>query len=225
MGRNPHEATAQAGGKQGYSGGTHGASGDNRSSGDGSHLRTKTTFNTPPKDTTSGGNGVKKFISNLPSVKLATAAYKGVKSIFQPKTEQQKVQANIDKGYDVNNPAEMHRATQRRIYTGPDGNGGGGANAHSTIATQSIVAAPTADKAAGFGHQWGFQAYPGTPGTTYNPQAYAKKGKMIRKYATGQEIKNFSKGKRFGPPPLKGPDPQGLQVILENSDYFKKLIG
>ena len=48
---------------------------------------------------------------------------------------------------------------------------------------------------------------------------------MIRKYATGQEIKNFSKGKRFGPPPLKGPDPQGLQVILENSDYFKKLIG
>ena len=49
------------------------------------------------KDTTSGGNGVKKFVSNLPSVKLATMAYKGVKSIFQPKTEQQKVEANIKK--------------------------------------------------------------------------------------------------------------------------------
>ena len=74
-------------------------------------------------------------------------------------------------------------------------------------------------------HQWGFQAYPGTPGSTYNPQAYAKKGKLVRTYATGQEIKNFSKGKRFGPPPLKGPDPQGLHTVLESSDYFKKLIG
>ena len=64
-------------------------------------------------------------------------------------------------------------------------------------------------------------------GNPYNYKAapYAKKGKLIRKYATGQEIKNYSKGKRFGPPPLKGPDPQGLQVVLENSDYFKKLIG
>ena len=206
----------------GGSGANYGHSG----TGDGQHVKTKTTHDLT-KDTTSGGNGVKKFISNLPSVKLATMAYKGVKSIFQPKTEQQKVQANIDKGYDVNNPAEMHRATQRRIYTGPEGNDGGGAN---TLATQSIVAAPTADKAAGFGHQWNFQAYGNQAQVTANPYdytkaPYAKKGKLIRKYATGQEIKNFSKGKRFGPPPLKGPDPQGLQVILENSDYFKKLIG
>ena len=40
-----------------------------------------------------------------------------------------------------------------------------------------------------------------------------------------KKLKTFLKGKRFGPPPLKGPDPQGLQVILENSDYFNKLIG
>ena len=225
MARNPHEATAQAGGKQGYSGGTHGAyggGGNGKGGGAAPHLKTQTTF--APKKKTTTGDGIKTATTIYSALKhpvVAAAKYIGQK-VFQPKTEQQKVQANIDKGYDVNNPAEMHRATQRRIYTGPEGNDGGGAN---TLATQSIVAAPTADKAAGFGHQWGFQAYPGTPGTTYNPQAYAKKGKMIRKYATGQEIKNFSKGKRFGPPPLKGPDPQGLQVILENSDYFKKLIG
>ena len=135
----------------GGSGANYGHSG----TGDGQHVKTKTTHDLT-KDTTSGGNGVKKFISNLPSVKLATAAYKGVKSIFQPKTEQQKVQANIDKGYDVNNPAEMHRATQRRIYTGPDGNGGGGGGGANTLATQSIVAAPTADKAAGLWSSMGF---------------------------------------------------------------------
>jgi len=101
--------------------------------------------------------------------------------------------------------------------------GGGGGGLKNTLVTQSIVSSPTAD--VNTRHQWGFQAYPGTPGTTYNPQAYAKKGKLVRTYATGQEIKNFSKGKRFGPPPLKGPDPQGLQTVLENSDYFKKLIG
>ena len=138
------------------------------------------------------------------------------------------VEANIKKGYDVLNPAEMHRARHSENYDkGPEGNGGG---ANVTTVTQSLVTAPTADKAAGFGHQWNFQAYGNQTQTAANPYdytkaPYAKKGKLIRKYATGQEIKNFSKGKRFGPPPLKGPDPQGLQVILENSDYFKKLIG
>ena len=126
------------------------------------------------------------------------------------------------------NPAEMHRATTRtpvdRSHQGGDG------MANVTTATQSLVTAPTADKAAGFGHQWNFQAYGNNTqvaGNPYNYKAapYAKKGKLIRKYATGQEIKNYSKGKRFGPPPLKGPDSQGLQVILENSDYFKKLTG
>ena len=217
MARNPHEETSRAGGKPGY------GPAPDRGGGDAPHLRTQTTF-APKKKTTTGGDGIKTATTIYSALKhpvVAAAKYIGQK-VFQPKTEQQKVQANIDKGYDVLNPAEMHRATQPRVYHGPEGNGGG---ANVTTVTQSLVTAPTADKAAGFGHQWDFQAYPGTPGTTYNPKAYAKKGKMIRKYGTGQEIKNFSKGKRFGPPPLKGPDPQGLQVILENSDYFKKLIG
>ena len=219
MGRNPHEETARAGGKPGY------GPAPDRGGGGAPHLRTKTTF-APKKDTTSSGNGVKKFVSNLPSVKLAKAAYTGIKSIFTPKTEQQKVEANIAKGYDVNNPAEMH-AIKPRVYQGPEGNGGG---ANVTTHTQSLVTAPTADKAAGFGHQWDFKAYGANTNVAANPYdyskaPYAKKGKLVRKYATGQEIKNFSKGKRFGPPPLKGPDPQGLQIFLENSDYFKKLIG
>ena len=218
MGRNPHEETARAGGKPGY------GPAPDRGGGDAPHLRTKTTF--APKKKTVTRDGIKTAATVYSALKhpvLAAAKFIGQK-VFQPKTEQQKVQANIDRGYDVLNPAEMHRATQRKpvpVGGGPDDRDG----LQNTIATQSLVTAPTADKAAGFGHQWDFQAYPGTPGTTYNPKAYAKKGKLVRKYATGQEIKNFSKGKRFGPPPLRGPDPQGIQVILENSDYFKTLIG
>jgi hypothetical protein len=233
MGRNPHEATAQAGGKKGYSGGTHGASGDSRSGGDAPHLRTQTTFTPKKKTVTRDGitrDGIKTAATIYSALKhpvVAAAKFIGQK-VFQPKTEQQKVQANIDKGHDVLNPAEMHRATQPRIYTGPEGRGAD--EFQNNIASRSLVTAPTADKAAGFGHQWDFKAYGANTNVAGNPydytQApYAKKGKMIRKYGTGQEIKNFSKGKRFGPPPLKGPDPQGLQVILENSDYFKKLIG
>ena len=134
------------------------------------------------------------------------------------------------KGPTVEDTAAMEDAPfnqQKKMYDWGPQNGGGG---NVTTVTQSIVNAPTADKAAGFGHQWNFQAY-NQQGTTapnvydYTKTPYAKKGKLVRKYATGQEIKNFSKGKRFGPPPLKGPDPQGLQTIFENSDYFKKLIG
>jgi hypothetical protein len=109
----------------------------------------------------------------------------------------------------------------------PPPRNGAGNRPLTTLVTQSVVTSPTADKA----HEWDFKAYDNKQASApsnvydYNKAPYAKKGKLIRKYATGQEIKNFSKGKRFGPPPLKGPDPQGLQVILENSDYFKKLIG
>ena len=85
------------------------------------------------------------------------------------------------------------------------------------LMTTTLTTAPTADKS--FGHQWGFQAYPGAPGTTYDPTQYAKKGKMIYKYGTGQEVKKRSL------PPSKGPDSKGLPSILENSDYFTKLIG
>ena len=218
MARNPHEATAQAGGKRGYSGGTHGAYGG----GDGQHVKTKTTF-APEKKTTTG-DGIKTAATIYSAIKhpvISAAKYIGQK-IFQPKTEQQKADYYTKKGFDVNNPNEMIGATTRTpIDRSHEGNG----MANVTTHTQSLVTAPTADQGPGFGHQWDFRAYPGTPGTTYDPKVYAKHGKMISKYGTGQEVKNFSKGKRFGPPPLKGPDPQGLQTLLENSDYFKKLIG
>ena len=206
---------------EGGSGANYGASG----TGNGHHVKTK-TVHTPKKKTTTG-DGKRSILEFSPTYQVGKALYKGVKSIFQHKTEQQKVEANIKKGYDVLNPAEMHRAETKITYDWGPQNGGGG---NVTTATQSLVTAPTADKAAGFGHQWNFQAYGNNTQVAANPydytkSPYAKKGKLIRKYATGQEIKNFSKGKRFGPPPLKGPDSQGLQVILENSDYFKKLIG
>ena len=227
MGRNPHEETSRAGGKPGY------GPAPDRGGGDAPHLRTQTTF-APKKKTINTRDRTGKvitalgFATNINPIKAVGSAITWGKSLFKPKTEQQKADYYTKKGFDVNNPNEMVGATTRtpvdRSHQGGDGIG------NVTTATQSLVTAPTADKAAGFGHQWNFQAYGNNTqvaGNPYNYKAspYAKKGKLIRKYATGQEIKNFSKGKRFGPPPLKGPDPQGLQVILENSDYFKKLIG
>ena len=171
----------------------------------------------------------KSLLDFSPTYQVGKALYKGVKSIFQPTAEQKRA-SYTKKGLDIHNPAEMHGyQTQygkrdEDTYTGGEGIG------NITTHTQSLVTAPTADQEAGFGHQWDFRAYGANTNVAANPYdytkaPYAKKGKMIRKYATGQEIKNYSTGKRFGPPPLKGPDPQGLQVILENSDYFKKLIG
>jgi len=178
-----------------------------------------TKYVTPPS---------RSILDYSPTIQIAKAGIKAITNLFTPKTEQQKVEANIKKGYDVNNPAEMHAYGTKKYDFGQGGDGDGGPKV--TTITKSLVTAPTADQAAGFGHQWNFQAYGNQTQATGNPYdytkaPYAKKGKLIRKYATGQEIKNFSKGKRFGPPPLKGPDSQGLQVILENSDYFKKLIG
>jgi len=183
-----------------------------QATGEGGQKYTKT------KDTVSTGDGVKKaatvagFIKNPVVAGLTWTA----KKIFSRKPKgptRTEETAAMEDAYVTHKPV-------------PVGGGPGDRDGlQNTIATQSLVTAPTADKAAGFGHQWGFQAYPGTPGTTYDPTKYAKQGKMISKYGTGQEVKNFSKGKRFGPPPLKGPDPQGLQTILENSDYFKTLIG
>ena len=43
-----------------------------------------------------------------------------------PKTEKEKVEANIKKGYDVNNPAEMPRATTKKTYDWGSQNGGDG---------------------------------------------------------------------------------------------------
>ena len=208
--------------------GGSGANYGHTGTGDGQHVKTK-TVHTPKQKTTSGGDGVKNFVSTMPSVKLAKWAYKGVKNIFAPTAEQKRA-SYTKKGLDITNPAEMHGYQTQYGKRDEDTYTGGDGIANVTTHTQSLVTAPTADKGAGFGHQWNFQAYGNQAQTTANPYdytkaPYAKKGKMIRTYATGQEIKNFSKGKRFGPPPLKGPDSQGLQVILENSDYFKKLIG
>ena len=213
----------------GGSGANYGHSG----TGDGQHVKTK-TVHTPKKKTVSTPDRTGQKKTSLLDYSLiyqgGKALYKGVKSIFAPTAEQKRA-SYTKKGLDITNPAEMHGyQTQygkrdEDTYTGGEGMG------NVTTVTQSLVTAPTADKTAGFGHQWDFQAYDNTQTATtpnvydYTKSPYAKKGKHIRTYATGQEIKNFSKGKRFGPPPLKGPDSQGLQVILENSDYFKKLIG
>ena len=189
-----------------------------QATGEGGQKYTKT------KGTVSTGTGVKNaaavagFIKN-PLVAAASWGVKKIGNIFQQKAKRPTV---VD-------TAAMEDAYVKRAPV-PVGGGPGDRDGQNTIATQSIVSLPTADKAGGFGHQWNFQAYGNQQNVAANPydykQApYAKKGKLVRKYATGQEIKNFSKGKRFGPPPLKGPDPQGLQTILENSDYFKKLIG
>ena len=233
--RNPHEETSRAGNKPGY--GNTGSSTYRNvhdtgavtqtpgpryqpSSGNGNQKTTKTkTKTTTEKDV---GLGISILAKNPLGI-----AWNILSRPFNKKTELEKVQANIKKGYDVNNPAEM-RSVEKR-YKSPSGSphDGGGNKPLTTLITQSVVSSPTADKA----HEWDFKAYDNqqaakTPNVYNYAQApYAKKGKLIRQYATGQEIKNFSKGKRFGPPPLKGPDSQGLPVILENSDYFKKLIG
>ena len=47
---------------------------------------------------------------------LVPNAFRMVRSIFTPQTPEQKLQANINKGYDVSNPAEMHGLATR---TGP----------------------------------------------------------------------------------------------------------
>jgi hypothetical protein len=100
---------------------------------------------------------------------------------------------------------------------------GGEKHGPEGLMTTTLTTAPTADKS--FGHQWDFKAYDNQQATTtpnvydYSKAPYAKKGKLVRKYATGQEVKKRSL------PPSKGPDSKGLPSILENSDYFTKLIG
>tara|TARA_B100001245_G_C22881859_1_gene424142 strand:+ start:470 stop:1159 length:690 start_codon:yes stop_codon:yes gene_type:complete len=194
---------------------------------------TKTTTHT-----SSGNGSTKKTINttNAKNLSLGISIAKGnplgiawniLSRPFTKKTPAEKRAANIKKGLDISNPAEMHgyeTGYGRPKHEAPRD------RPQTTLLTQSVVSSPTADKAKD-AHSWDFKAYDNQQAETkpnvydYNKAPYAKKGKLVRKYATGQEIKNFSKGKRFGPPPLKGPDPQGLQVILENSDYFKKLIG
>ena len=179
-----------------------------------------------PKGTYSGGNGTssgtKKTITKGNGVKnlslvgsIFTGNVKGVvaniASRFKPKTEKEKVEANIKKGFDVNNPAEMHAATKYKPVTPP--NGGGEGMAQITLNTQSVASTAIPETKSG----WGFKAYDSD--STANTRLYGKKGKMV-KANQGQ----FSEGKRFGPPPTKGPDPQGINAPLNSIDYFKDLL-
>ena len=117
-------------------------------------------------------------------------------------------------------------SADRKRYTNlrhDQGDPGGEKHGPEGLMTTTLTTAPTADKS--FGHQWDFKAYDNQQATTtpnvydYSKAPYAKKGKLVRKYATGQEVKKRSL------PPSKGPDSKGLPSILENSDYFTKLIG
>jgi len=64
---------------------------------------------------------------------------------------------------------------------------------------------------------WGFKPYPTS--STVKSRLYGKKGKMIK-----ANQGKFSQGKRFGPPPNKGPDPQGIDAPLNSINYFKDLL-
>jgi hypothetical protein len=225
------EADARAG-KASMSPGTHhgggGRGGAPGTSTKATHVPT-TKRTVEPRDHTGKVISALGYATNINPIKALGTAMTWGKSLFA-KTPEQKRASYTKKGLDITNPAEMHGYQTKYGKIDEDTYTGGEGIGNITTHTQSLVTAPTADKGAGFGHQWNFQAYGNQTQTAANPYdytkaPYAKKGKMIRTYATGQEIKNFSKGKRFGPPPLKGPNPQGLQVILENSDYFKKLIG
>jgi hypothetical protein len=140
----------------------------------------------------------------------AVASWVG-KKLFSPKPKKP-----IEERARIPDMMDMRK---RPLLGGDDG----GNDYRQTFNTQSLVTAPTADKS--FGHQWDFKAYDNQQATTtpnvydYSKAPYAKKGKMIYKYGTGQEVKKRSL------PPSKGPDSKGLPSILENSDYFAKLIG
>ena len=208
MARNPHEATAQAGGKAGYSGGTHGAYGGNGNKG------TTSTTGTKKKITT--GDGVK----NLSLVgSIFTGNIKGVigniasRFMPKPKTEKQKSESYTKKGFDILNPNEMRSATYKPPVPVGGGPGDRDGTPQITLNTQSLASTAIPETKSG----WGFEAY--APGSTANTRLYGKKGKMIK--ANQGE---FSQGKRFGPPPNKGPDPQGINAPLNSVDYFKDLL-
>ena len=145
----------------------------------------------------------------------AVASWVG-KKLFSPKPKKP-----IEERARIPDMMDMRKRRTVDIYHDPGGTKHGPEVAGPT--TTTLVTAPTADKS--FGHQWDFKAYDNQQATTtpnvydYSKAPYAKKGKLVRKYATGQEVKKRSL------PPSKGPDSKGLPSILENSDYFAKLIG
>ena len=126
------------------------------------------------------------------------------------KTEKEKSIAYTKKGYDISNPNEMKAATKRhQPILGGDGDG--------AYVTPITLAAASTPKTPPISQRWNFQAY--EPTSTAHTRLYGKTGKMVK--ANQGE---FSKGKRFGPPPKKGPDPQGLNVPLNSVNYFKDLL-
>ena len=179
------------------------------------HGSNGTTGTTGTKKTITTGDGVK----NLSLVgSIFTGNIKGVigniasRFMPKPKTEKEKSEAYTKKGFDVLNPNEMKTAKYKPVTPS---NGGGEGRAQITLNTQAVTSAaiPETKKSSG----WGFQAY--APGSTANTRLNGKKGKMIK--ANQGE---FSQGKRFGPPPKKGPDPQGINAPLNSVDYFKDLL-
>lgn len=68
------------------------------------------------------GTGIKDYVMGGG---MWGAGLRGIQSLFTPRTEAQKVQANINKGYDVMNPAEMHGLATRRPPVLPSGGGDG----------------------------------------------------------------------------------------------------
>lgn len=127
-------------------------------------------------------------------ISLPTLLFGFLKESPQKKSERYK-----KKGFDINNPAEMKSATKKPQWEGPQGHQSG-IKSLTTAPVTSVVSEPETK-----GYEWGFQAY--------------SKGDLVK--GTKQEL---SGGVRFGPPPKRGPDPQGLDVILSNTDYFKDLV-
>ena len=171
---------------------------------------------TGTKKTITPGNGIQKASLVASTVNFIRSgnpiglAWQGIKALGKKKTEKQKSDIYTKRGLDVLNPNEM-KAAKYKPVTSP--NGGGEGMAQITLNTQSVASTAIPETKSG----WGFKAY--DSGSTANTRLYGKKGKMV-KANQGQ----FSQGKRFGPPPTKGPDPQGINAPLNSIDYFKDLL-
>jgi hypothetical protein len=112
--------------------------------------------------------------------------------------------------------AAMEDAYVKKYKPVPVGGGPGDRDGTSYMTPVTVAASSTTDtKDTKKG--WGFKPY--ATSSTVKSRLYGKKGKMIK--ANQGE---FSQGKRFGPPPNKGPDPQGIDAPLNSINYFKDLL-
>ena len=91
-----------------------------RTGGNGATTTTKGTISTQKKaGIITSGIGL---VTGIEPLKWAGRLF----GLGKKKTEKEKVEANIKKGYDVTNPAEMHRATTKKTYDWGPQNGGDG---------------------------------------------------------------------------------------------------